>query len=72
MICIPPPEHSGWIRHSDGSYAIDWEAPEVQEKIKHTIDFLTKGCSCKTGCKCNRCIERNQVTDVQDVNVRDV
>ena len=42
MICIPPPEHSGWIRHSDGSYAIGWEAPEVQEKIKHTIDFLTK------------------------------
>ena len=52
---IPLPEHSGWMRHSDGSYVIDWEAPEIQEKIKHTIDFLTKGCSCKTGCKSNRC-----------------
>ena len=52
---IPLPEHSGWIRHSDGRYTIDWEAPEIQEKIKHTTDFLTKGCSCKTGCKSNRC-----------------
>ena len=26
---IPLPEHSGWIHHSDGTYAIDWEAPEI-------------------------------------------
>jgi len=52
---IPLPEHSGWIHHSDGTYAIDWEAPEIQEKIKDTIDFLTKGCSCKKGCKSKNC-----------------
>jgi len=27
------------------------EAAEVQDKVKHSIDFLTKGCSCKKGCK---------------------
>lgn len=70
---IPLPENSGWIRHSDGSYTIDWEAPEIQEKTKHTTDFLTKGCSCKTGCKSNRCgCRKNQATVGQDVNVRDV
>ena len=37
---IPLPEHSGWRHHSDGTYAIEWEAlPEIQEKIKDTIDF---------------------------------
>ena len=33
----------------------DWEAPEIQDNIKHTIDFLTKGCGCKKGCKSNSC-----------------
>ena len=70
-------EHSGWIRLSDGSYTIDWEAPEIQEKIKHTIDFLTKGCSCKTVAKqvaspTGVAVEGNQATVVQDVNARDV
>ena len=25
------------------------------EKIRGTIEFLTKGCSCKTGCTANKC-----------------
>ena len=36
-------------------YAIEWEAAEVMEKIKGTIQFLTKGCSCKKGCRTNNC-----------------
>ena len=51
----PRPEDSGWIRKLDGSFAIDWEAPEVQDKIKTTIEFLIKGCSCKKGCKSKNC-----------------
>ena len=52
---LPPPEQSGWLLNHDGSYAIDWEEPEVQMKIKQTIDFLVKGCSCKRGCKSKLC-----------------
>ena len=52
---LPPPEESGWICESDGTYAIDWEAAEVQKIIQDTIDFLLKGCSCKKGCKSYLC-----------------
>ena len=30
-------EQSGWLRNSDDSYSIDWEAPEVQEKITQSV-----------------------------------
>ena len=52
---LVPPEQSGWLLNHDGSYATDWEEPEVQIKIKQTIDFLVKGCSCKRGCKSKIC-----------------
>ena len=51
---LPQPEQSGWMKDGN-NYAIDWEAAEVMEKIKGTIHFLTKGCSCKKGCKTNNC-----------------
>ena len=50
-----PPESCGWVKNSDGTYSIDWEDPDVQKKIQGTIDFLVKGCTCKKGCKNNRC-----------------
>ena len=34
---------------------IDWDAPDLQERVKGTIQFLTKGCTCKHGCKTRRC-----------------
>ena len=51
---LPLPEESGW-KKSDGSYAIDWEAPEIQERVQQSIDFLIKGCSCKKGCRTANC-----------------
>ena len=51
---LPPPEQSSW-RFSDGTYTIDWESSEVQQKIQRSIDFLLKGCSCKKGCKTHIC-----------------
>jgi len=50
-----PPELCGWIKDADGSYSIDWEDPDIQHKIKGTIEFLIRGCACKKGCKSNRC-----------------
>ena len=40
---LPLPEQSGWLR-SNGTYTIDWEAPEGMDRIK------TKGCKCKKEC----------------------
>ena len=50
--CMLPPELCGWTKDTDGAYSIDWEGPDVQNKIR---DFLIKGCACKKGCKSNRC-----------------
>ena len=52
---LPRPEDSGWIRTSEKKFSVDWEAPEVQKKIAATIEFLTKGCNCKKGCKSKNC-----------------
>ena len=37
---LPPPETSGWLQLSDGSYIIDWEDKGVQGEIQSTIDYL--------------------------------
>ena len=34
---LPPPEQSGWIYQPDGTYKINWEADEVQNKIQHEM-----------------------------------
>ena len=52
---LPAPELSGWVLQSDNNYVIDWESPEVQLNIRHNIELLTKGCSCKKGCKTLQC-----------------
>ena len=51
---LAPPETQGW-RKDDSGYSIDWEAPETRQKIQATLDFLAKGCTCKTGCRTKRC-----------------
>ena len=52
---LPFPEESGWVCKPDGTFEIEWEAPEIQARIQSTIDFLLKGCNCKKGCKNNIC-----------------
>lgn len=39
----------------DGDYVIDWEDSGVEERIRETLNFLDKGCSCKGGCTSRRC-----------------
>ena len=51
---LPNPEESGWLLQCD-KYIIDWESSEVQQNIRQRIDFLTKGCNCKKGCKTLKC-----------------
>ena len=52
---LPPPEECGWKKANDGSYTVDWECPRVQRQVQDTIEFLTKGCSCRSGCLSRRC-----------------
>ena len=33
----------------------DWESPELQKQVQDTIGFLTKGWSCKKGCRTKQC-----------------
>ena len=66
---LPLPGQNGWLLNSDGSYSTDWEAPEVQDKITQTINFLTKGCKCKKGCKPQR---KQQATVDLAVSAMDV
>ena len=51
---LPNPASHGWRECEDG-HAIDWESVDVQQQIQKTMDFLGKGCACKTGCKTKRC-----------------
>ena len=55
FMALPSPESSGWLLQNNSIYTIDWEAHEVQQRIKRNIDFLTKECSCKKGCKTLTC-----------------
>ena len=36
-------------------YSIDWEADEILQHIRMTLDFLDKGCMYKMGCKTKQC-----------------
>ena len=51
---LSPPETSRWFDNSNGTYAIDWEDPEAQDKIREMVDFLIKGCTSKKGFSSNR------------------
>ena len=51
---LPDPTQSGW-KYENNDYKIDWECPKVQDQVRSTIDFLTKGCHCKKGCQTTRC-----------------
>lgn len=58
---LPQPEQSGWLLQADGTYTFDWDSPELQERVKNTVEFLTKGCSCsKTHCRNCQCSCRKQ------------
>ena len=52
---LPQPEACGWMKNNDGSYMVDWDCSTVQQNVQDTINFLTKGCTCKKGCVSQRC-----------------
>ena len=68
---LPSPEQSGWKRSSTGSYEVDWDCSNFQSTVQETIDFLTKGCSCKKDVKKNNiAVKRMAVSVVLGANVK--
>ena len=55
QLSLPSPDDYGWKKSTDGTYVVDWECPAVQQQVQDTINFLTKGCTCKKGCLSQRC-----------------
>ena len=54
-------EH-GWSREQECLQVV-WDSPENLQKVQRTVDFLTQGCQCKTGCTTRRC--RGTKEDIQ-------
>ena len=51
---LPPPENYGWI-NEEIKYNIEWMPEEERNCIGKKINYLMKGCGCKTGCISKRC-----------------
>ncbi|CAC5415615.1 unnamed protein product [Mytilus coruscus] len=45
---------SGW-QITDNRLEIVWDTVLNFQKVEKTVEWYTKGCGCKTGCKTNRC-----------------
>ena len=51
---LAPLTSFGW-KLTDGILEIEWDSNENIATIKERVNFLTKGCRCKSGCKTSRC-----------------
>ena len=54
-VTMPPLSIYGWIVQEDGSLACGWDSVENFSKVRAKVSFLSKGCSCKSGCKTKIC-----------------
>lgn len=57
-------EHTN--RHFDSLLRCVWDSDVNLLKVEKTVDWYTKGCSCKTGCITNRCKCRKLKSDSHD------
>ena len=70
---FPSPESSGWLHNTNRTHAIDWEDPEIEDRISGTVIFLIKGCTCKKGCSSNKCrATRREATEALGVSAKGV
>ncbi|XP_078589268.1 uncharacterized protein LOC144869676 isoform X2 [Branchiostoma floridae x Branchiostoma japonicum] len=53
----------GWEIDDHGNLMITWDSKENIEKVQKTVEFLTRGCKCKSGCSSKRCkcLKKGQV-----------
>ena len=51
---MPSPTQYGWYG-KDGQLKVHWDTEDNMKKVVDKVDYLTKGCRCKTGCTSKRC-----------------
>ena len=44
----------GWCRE-DGQLRVTWDTAENVQQVQCSVQYLTQGCKCKTGCTSRRC-----------------
>ena len=68
---LPSKETQGWLK-DDSGYPIDWDADEILQQIRMTLDFLDKGCICKTAAKPSDAVVRKMEDHVLVVSAEGV
>ena len=53
-VFIPLISKFGWVILNDNVHVI-WDTPENLAKVRQRVEYLTRGCKCKTGCKNRIC-----------------
>ena len=53
-VVMPPLTQYGWY-DEEGKLKVHWDTEENMKKVEEQVEFLTKGCRCKTGCDTKRC-----------------
>ena len=54
-ICTIDLSSYGWRRDNEQLHIV-WDSIENLQQVQKTVDYLTQGCKCKTGCESKRCI----------------
>ncbi|CAG2204983.1 unnamed protein product [Mytilus edulis] len=75
FMSLPDLNSYGW-NISDGEITVMWDPGINFKKVNDTIQWYTKGCSCKSGCcKCVNCVNLptnlNQAVDDPDSDLED-
>lgn len=51
----PKPNRAWLEHHGAGEVTVDWDTEASIAAIKQSVDSLTNGCACRTGCRTKRC-----------------
>ncbi|CAG2203639.1 KIF4 [Mytilus edulis] len=62
---LSPLSDFGW-KVSNNLLECIWDTEGNFQKVEQTVQWYTKGCSCKTGCSSNRCKCRKSKSDSKD------
>jgi len=63
IMTLSPLTENGWALKND-EISVVWDTDDNLKRVQATIQWYTKGCSCKSGCNTNRCSCKRQ-TDRQ-------
>jgi hypothetical protein len=59
IMTLSPLTENGWALKND-DISVVWDTDDNLKRVQDTIQWYTKGCSCKSGCTTNRCSCKRQ------------